>query len=78
MLDKNKLPRILECTLRDGSYEINFQFTSEDTKNIASALEQAGFGLIEVGHGVGLGASENRYGMAAQTDEEYMNAAAET
>ncbi len=69
-------PKILECTLRDGSYAINFQFTASDTRVIASALEEAGCDIIEVGHGVGLGASETGHGLAAATDEEYLAAAA--
>lgn len=71
-------PKILECTLRDGSYAINFQFTKEDTSNIAKALENVGFSLIEVGHGVGLGASELGIGIAAETDEVYLRSIAET
>ncbi len=69
---------ILECTLRDGSYTIDFQFTARDTSIIASALENAGFSLIEIGHGVGLNASNCGKGIAAATDEEYMQAAAST
>ncbi|MBF0212449.1 MAG: 4-hydroxy-2-oxovalerate aldolase [Magnetococcales bacterium] len=70
-------PKILECTLRDGSYVINFRFTARQTRTIAQALDQAGFPFIEVGHGVGLGASEAGKGLAAARDEEYMAAAAE-
>lgn len=70
--------KILECTLRDGSYVIDFQFTARDTVVIAAALENAGFDLIEVGHGVGLNSSNIGKGMAAATDEEYMQAAAST
>lgn len=65
-------PDILECTLRDGSYVIDFQFTAEDTRRIAGRLDALGFPLIEVGHGIGLGASERNMGTAAATDEEYM------
>jgi 4-hydroxy-2-oxovalerate aldolase len=68
--------RIMDVTLRDGSYVINFQFTANDTSLIASALERAGFTLIEVGHGVGLRASDAGQGTAAATDAEYMAAAA--
>lgn len=70
-------PRILECTLRDGSYAINFQFTKEDTRNIVGALDCVGFEFIEVGHGMGLGASEKKKGIAAETDEVYMQVTAE-
>lgn len=71
------IPDILEVTLRDGSYLIDFQFTAEDTATIAAALERIGFRWIEVGHGLGLNASQSGKGMAAATDEEYMEAAAQ-
>ncbi|NQU41442.1 MAG: 4-hydroxy-2-oxovalerate aldolase [Lentisphaerae bacterium] len=67
---------LLDCTLRDGSYAVNFGFTIQDTRVICRALEAAGFRWIEVGHGVGLNASGAKYGFAAATDEEYLNAAA--
>lgn len=68
-------PKILETTLRDGSYVIDFQFTAADTAVICGKLEEAGFDLIEVGHGIGLGASRAGAGKAAETDEAYMQAA---
>ena len=71
------IPDILEVTLRDGSYLIDFQFTAEDTATIAAALEGVGFRWIEVGHGLGMNASQAGKGMAAATDEEYMQAAAQ-
>lgn len=69
---------ILECTLRDGSYSIDFQFTPRDTAIIATALENVGFDLIEIGHGVGLNASATGRGMAAAADKDYMKAAADS
>jgi len=33
--------QVLETTLRDGSYAINFSFTTADTAAIASGLEAA-------------------------------------
>lgn len=44
---------------------------------ICAELERAGFELIEVGHGIGLGASAAGKGQAAETDEAYMDAAAQ-
>jgi 4-hydroxy 2-oxovalerate aldolase len=70
--------RILDTTLRDGSYVINFQFTSRDTEVIAGALERAGFDLIEVGHGIGLGAVEAGAAASAESDVAHMEAAAKT
>src|SRR6476661_6453229 len=71
------IPDILEVTLRDGSYLIDFQFTAEDTANIAAALEGIGFRWIEVGHGLGLNASQSGKGVAAASDEEYLGAASQ-
>lgn len=72
-----KAPAILDCTLRDGSYAIGFQFSAADTVEIATALDEAAIPYIEVGHGIGLGASESGKTAAAATDSQYMVAAAE-
>jgi len=72
---KKKRIVILETTLRDGGYPIDFQFTAKDTSTIVAALEEAGFEFIEIGHGFGLNASNCGYGIAAVTDEEYLKAA---
>src|SRR3954449_7382193 len=71
-------PIVFECTLRDASYVVNFQYTAEHTRTIARALEEAGFECIEIGHGLGLGASTPSIGIAAETDEAYLEAAAST
>lgn len=73
---QKRLPKLLDCTLRDGSYAIDFQFTVLDTEQIGQALERANIPYIEVGHGIGLGASERGFHVAAATDREYMAAAA--
>jgi 4-hydroxy-2-oxovalerate aldolase len=61
---------ILECTIRDGSYAIDYNFTLKDVALIGKSLEDAGFRLIEIGHGVGLGGSP-KYGKSIASDEEY-------
>ena len=66
---------ILDCTLRDGSYVNDFGFTAEFTRQLSRELDDLGFPYIEVGHGVGLGASDKGYGVAACSDAEYMEAA---
>ena len=75
--DSKKSIKVLDTTLRDGSYALNFQFTAKDTTLICQALESAGVELIEVGHGVGLNASARGLGKAIETDEAYLKAAAE-
>ena len=62
---------LLECTLRDGSYAVDYAFTAEETARVAKALESAGVRLIEIGHGLGLGASESGHGIAAASDQDY-------
>lgn len=69
-------PLIMDTTLRDGSYALNFRFTAGDTALIAAELERAGLRLIEIGHGVGLGARQAGKGEACETDAGYLEAAA--
>lgn len=68
---------ILDSTLRDGSYEVNFSFTAADTSLICQKLEDAGLGFIEVGHGLSMGARDHPEwaGLSRTSDEEYMIAA---
>lgn len=67
---------ILDCTLRDGSYVIDFQFTAEDTALLVSTLDSAGIRLIEVGHGMGLGAARAGHGEQPCSDRDYLRVAA--
>ncbi|WP_327370953.1 hypothetical protein [Streptomyces sp. NBC_01217] len=49
---------ILDCTLRDGSYSVDFQFTEDTIRKVLSGLEESGVRFIELGHGLGLNAAE--------------------
>ncbi|MGK5093306.1 hypothetical protein WDW89_15000 [Deltaproteobacteria bacterium TL4] len=71
----NKQICLLDCTLRDGSYVINYQFTAEDTYLIAHSLAQANIQYIEVGHGLGLDAQAKGKGNAAESDLRYIESA---
>jgi len=66
---------VLDCTIRDGSYLIKYQFTAEDTFFVASSLCRAGIDRIEVGHGLGLDAQYKGKGPAAVSDTEYIESA---
>lgn len=68
--------QILETTLRDGSYVIDFQFTAADTFALSRTLDQLGIRLIEVGHGVGLNAGDAA-GHPAADDLDYVRGARE-
>jgi 4-hydroxy-2-oxovalerate aldolase len=76
MLKHSKHVDILDTTLRDGSYTIGYQFTTDETALIAQGLELAGVNYIEVGHGLGLGADRAGKGAQAVTDVLYMRACA--
>lgn len=66
--------KILDTTIRDGSYAIDFKFTCEDVQEIAEKLENLGIEYIEIGHGQGLNASSPEHGIALHSDIEYMEA----
>ena len=61
--------RIMECTIRDGGYAIDFQWPPNEIEQIVRGLADAGFDYIEVGHGLGLGASRT-FTPARCSDEE--------
>jgi 4-hydroxy 2-oxovalerate aldolase len=67
-------PRIVETTIRDGSYEVEFQYTREDLIILAGLLDEAGFSYIEVGHGRGL-AGHLRGNRPALDDEQHLRTA---
>lgn len=67
--------KIMDVTLRDGSYAVNFQFTQRDTFYLVEQLEKAGIEYVEIGHGMGIGASSAQNGIAAASDREYLAAA---
>ena len=51
---------ILDCTLRDGSYVLDFNFSLLDTYLITKVLFESGVNYVEIGHGLGLGASKKK------------------
>ena len=69
--------KILDTTIRDGSYAVNFQFSCKDVADLVGKSQRIGIEYIEIGHGQGLNASSYEHGFAMQTDEEYMDAARE-
>lgn len=75
LLNSSNKITILDATLRDSSYAIHFQFSARDTYNICAGLEKSGIAMIEVGHGMGLGASSISHGIALESDEDYLLAA---
>src|SRR3989344_2148954 len=65
---------LIDSTLRDGGYEVNFSFTPAEVATICQKLEEAGVRFIEIGRGVAMGAGGYRKD-DSNADEEYMDAA---
>lgn len=63
---------ILDCTHRDGGYLNDFSFSSEQTYALAAYLSSCKIPYIEVGHGLGLGASGEKFGYARESDQQYI------
>jgi len=60
---------LLECTIRDGGYAIDFQWSRDEIAHIVAELASAGFEYIEIGHGLGLGASRTLTPARCSDDE---------
>jgi len=52
---------VLDATLRDGSYAVNFQFDPAFVADLLSGIDATGLRFIELGHGVGVEAEQAGY-----------------
>ncbi len=67
---------LMDVTIRDGSYAVEFQYSLETIKKIIQGLSASGVEMIEAGHGLGLGA--DKIGFAQVAKEEVVLHEAQT
>jgi 4-hydroxy 2-oxovalerate aldolase len=66
---------LLDTTLRDGSYIVNFSFSLDDTYELCFFLDQSGIDFIEIGHGLGIGKGKGKDTPLPYPEVEYFIAA---
>ena len=67
--------RIQDSSLRDGNHAVRHQIDGLTITEYVTRVSRAGVGIIEVGHGNGLGASSFQVGKALISDQEVMERA---
>jgi 4-hydroxy 2-oxovalerate aldolase len=78
MATSSNAVEILDCTLRDGSYAVDFRFTEDTIRSVLTGLEASGVRLVELGHGLGLGAGAALGKPTLVPDERSFELAAES
>jgi len=67
--------KIYDVTLRDGSHAVDHKITSDQICKYCKHVDLTGVDYVEVGHGIGIGASSLLIGRGALTDIEMLRIA---
>jgi len=68
-------PRLTDTSLRDGSHAMGHQYTREQVRSVAQALDKGGVSVIEVSHGDGLAGSSIQYGFSRNSEMDLIEEA---
>jgi 4-hydroxy 2-oxovalerate aldolase len=74
--EKQRSVRITDTSLRDGSHAMSHQFTADQVREVARALDEAGVQVIECNHGDGLAGSSIQYGFSKEPEMDLISEAA--
>ncbi len=66
---------VYDSTLRDGSHALGNSLTADQIEGYARLAEQAAIPFVEIGHGLGIGASSLQSGFSTLADGEIIAAA---
>jgi 4-hydroxy 2-oxovalerate aldolase len=75
MTGDSRAVRITDTSLRDGSHAMSHQFTAEQVRDVARALDEAGVRVIECNHGDGLAGSSIQYGFSKVSEMDLISEA---
>ena len=70
-----KAPRLTDTSLRDGSHAMRHQYTRDQVRAVAQALDASGIQVIEVTHGDGLAGSSIQYGFSRTNEMDLIEEA---